>query len=171
MKEGIIDYTKNLLISIGLTCLLLCLCIAVDYADDNDTITNINSSTLQINNSKIILVNNSSVIGLNDTGNIIIGKSSDKIYTTGQKISEKSKIPTVTITSKPSCGCRYSYTWHTRTYVNYCPNCHRYNALVNKHKWPARFEQELTCKYCDCDWCGCCGKMKYSWSRTYLRRA
>ena len=67
-------------------------------------------------------------------------------------VTVKSKVPLITITARPSCSCgkSYSYKWRTRTFINYCPHCNRYNALVNKHKYPARHEQELTCKYDDC---------------------
>ena len=141
---------------------LLGTCGVVDSVNNTeDTITNINSTDNLKNGLNITTLNSSTVIGVNESASNIVAKTSDKIYT---------KYPTVTITSKPSCGCRYGYYWHTFSFVDYCPNCHRYNALVNKHKWPARFEQELTCKYCDCDWCGCCGKMKYSWSNTYLKK-
>ena len=85
-------------------------------------------------------------------------------------VTVKPKYSTITITAKPSCGCNNGYYWHTRTFIDYCPHCHHYNALYNKHKYQARYEQELTCKFCDSDFCGVCGKTKYSWSRVYLRR-
>lgn len=161
-------YTKKLLIGIMIVTLLLCVCITVDYADDNITIENINDSVKQINTTNVTVLNGTQYVKGNEDESYFVAKNSDKVYIVKEKSKEKSKIPVVTITSKPSCGCHYGYYWHTKSFVDFCPNCHRYNALVNKHKWPARFEQELTCKYCDCDWCGCCGKMKYSWSRTYL---
>lgn len=152
--------------------MLLMVCVTVDYAEntDNATISNIENASMQINTSNFILINNSEAIYLpNDTG-IIKVKKNEKIYTE----KSKTKNGLITITSKPSCGCRYSYKWHTRTYINYCPNCHKYNTLRNQHKYPARFEQELTCSRkkggCDSDFCGVCGKEKYSWSRTYLKK-
>lgn len=139
--------------------LLLALCVAVDYAtNDTDTITS-NETSIVIPED-VTFVNGSYVLP-EDAG---IAKTDGKVYT--DKVKPKRNI--ITATGKPSCGCRYSYAWHTRTYVNYCPNCGRYNALCNKHKYPARYEQELTCRYCDCDYCICCGKMKYSWSHVYL---
>ena len=142
--------------------MLLLMCVTFDYAENN-TITNIKNTSDYLKDSNITIYNSSSVVNVNGSASNIVAKSSDKIYTAKQK--------TITITSKPSCGCGYGYYWHTFTYVNYCPNCHHYNCLVNKHKWAARYEQELTCKICDCDWCGCCGKMKYSWSHLYLKKA
>ncbi len=145
--------------------LLLCVCITVDYADENITVTNENISTCDVK------VNDTSkVVGLDETNSSFVAKSSDKIYTIKEKTKKVKKPPTITMTGKPSCGCRYIYTWHTRTYINYCPNCHHYNCLGNKHKHNARFEQEISCYNCDSDFCICCGKEKYSWSNVYLRR-
>ena len=162
----IIDNTKRLLIAIAIVVLLLGVCISVDYADD--TISNLNKTSMPKNIPKgTIIVNNSSVVGLNESASTIVGKSSDKIYTV------KQKYPTITMTGKPSCRCgRYSsYTWRTRTYLNYCPHCHHWNCLGNKHKWQSRYEQEITCFRCDSDYCINCGKTKYSWSNVYLRKA
>ena len=62
------------------------------------------------------------------------------------------------------------YYWHERTFVNYCPYCHRYGVLTNLHKWPARHEQEISCSRCRSDWCGVCGKEKMGYSKKYLRK-
>ena len=160
IKENI----KKLLLGIFVVTLLLMVCVSIDYADtlNNDTITNINSSTLQIDTSKFIIVNDSSVVGLNESASVIIGKSSDKIYTV------KQKYPTISMWAKPSCGCRYKYTWHYRTFVNYCPHCKKYGVLRKNPK--GVYEKEYTCVVDDCDYCAVCGKEKYSWSRVYLRK-
>lgn len=159
-------YTKRLLIIIIFVAMLLMMCVTFDYAENN-TITNINNSLNYSSIDEVILPNNTSVVNVNESASNIIVKSSDKIYTTKQK--------TITITSKPSCGCGYGYYWHTFTFVNYCPHCHKTGTLRNVHKWQARYEQELTCDTrlggCGADYCGCCGKEKYSGSRFYLRRA
>lgn len=139
---------------------LLCVCITVDYADTN--ITNNATMNMSVNDSSNVLL-------LDDDESNIVVKSSDKIHTVPRKVAEQ-KLPMITMTGKPSCGCNYGYYWHTRTYINYCPNCHHYNCLGNKHKHNARFEQEISCYNCDSDFCICCGKEKYSWSRVYLRR-
>ena len=161
LMAGFYEKFINCLVIVSL---MLALLVAVDYAT-NDTITHINDTT-EIP-EHVIIVNES--------------MTSDSIVTHDGKIhvdknvKTKRKTPTVTITSKPSCGCRYSYTWHKKTFVNYCPHCHRYGTLRNVHKWPARFEQELTCDPrlggCGADYCGCCGKEKYSWSHYYLKGA
>ena len=165
MIEG---FNKRLLDCIVLVSLLLAFTVAVDYASNDTIVVSDNNSLDELNNKNITVVNGSYVLP-KDSG---WAKSDGKLYTEKRSVKEKvKKFPTVTITSKPSCGCNHKYKWHTRTYVNYCPNCGHYGCLVNKHKWTARHEQELTCSICDSDFCGCCGKEKYSWSKVYLRKA
>ena len=157
----IIDYIKSLLFGIFIVILLLCGCVSVDYADDNITVT--------ANQSQVNVTNCTEINGIHyDT--VIVNRSKGHIESYNV-VSVKPHYPIVTITAKPSCGCNNGYYWHKRSFINYCPHCHHYNCLVNKHKWQSRYEQELTCKFCDSDFCGVCGKTKYSWSRTYLRRA
>ena len=155
-------FYKDLLLGILIVLLLLGVCAGIDYADD--TINNLNESTLADNApSGAVIVNNSSIVGVDEKASVIVGKSSDVVHYVH---------PIITITAKPSCGCGryYSYRWRTKAFINYCPHCHRYGVLYNAHKWPARHEQELTCGHCGADYCGNCGKEKYSWSRYYLRK-
>ena len=152
------DNIKALLLSIIFVLLLLSVCAGVDYADEitvNQTINNDTNCTL-----------------VNDTHyshEIIHENGVARIH---KVVVEKPKYPLVTITAKPSCGCGkyWSYRWRTKSYINYCPHCHRYGVLANVHKYPARHEQELTCKHCGADYCGNCGHEKYSWSYYYLRK-
>lgn len=134
---------------------------AIDYADDSIVVS---ANQSQVNVTNCTLVNG---VHYDD---VIVNRSKNHIHSYNV-VSVKPHYPIVSIVAKPSCGCRHSYTWHKRSFIDYCPHCHHYNCLVNKHKWQSRYEQELTCKYCDSDFCGVCGKTKYSWSRTYLRRA
>lgn len=157
------------MLGICITCLLLCVCMTLDYADD-ETITNINETLLETNTSNMIIVNDSAYIPNGKYPSVIEGKSSDKIYTV--KVKSKGnvkKLPTIGMYAKPSCGCRYSYTWHYRTFINYCPNCRHYGTLRRNPKGVP--EREYTCSRCSSDFCGCCGKEKYSWSHVYLRMA
>ena len=148
---------EKLVIGIIVVSLLLLCCIAVDYADepivatDNQSLNNTTNATI-LNGT----FHSEKAIGTVECHGIV---------------TEKLKVPTITITARPSCGCRNSYKWHTRTFVNYCPYCHRYGVLTNLYKHPARHEQEISCSKCSADFCGVCGKEKYSWSRKYLRRA
>ena len=158
------EFNKNLINLIIIVSLLLALCVAVDYAaitiEGNSSIQNVSVNSTD----KVLLVD--------ENDSMIVPGPDDKVYTDKNvKVKKEDKVPTVTITSKPSCGCGYGYYWHTMTFRDYCPHCHRYGVLRNVHKWPARYEQELTCTCCGADYCGCCGKEKYSWSRVYLRRA
>jgi len=153
----IIDNNKKLIFGIIVCIVLFGVCVGVDSAE-NITITNTNNT----NSSGIMTMNDSSVVNLNETNSVIQPKPTDKQYC---------EYSTITITAKPSCSCRYPYKWYTTSFVNYCPICHRYDTLTNKHKYQARYEQEITCKNCDSDFCGKCGKNKYSWSNVYLRKS
>lgn len=148
-------YKDKLLIGIAITLLLLIVCVGVDYADDN-IITNIHNGTVD----NAIMPNNTSVIGVNESAHLIVVKNTDKLYHDNGVIG---------MWAKPSCGCRYSYTWHYREFINYCPNCHYYGNLRKNPK--GVYEKEYTCSRCSSDFCGVCGKEKYSWSKVYLRKA
>lgn len=75
----------------------------------------------------------------------------------------------VSATSKCSCGACGDYNYHTSTYKNYCPNCHKYGTLVWNPK--GVLEGEWTCSSCDCDYCAACGKEKIYSSPKYLIKA
>ena len=137
---------------------------SLDYADDV-TIDNTDCRVKETNLTRVKVVDNVSYVGLNNEDSVIIPKSSDKIHT----IKSKVNVPIIGMYAKPSCGCRYSYRWHYRRFVNYCPNCHHYNTLRKNPKGVP--EREFTCARCSSDFCGVCGKEKYSWSRVYLRSA
>ena len=148
--------------------LLLALCVAVDYATNNTDIITSNDTGIMIPEN-VTFINGSYVDLSNDSG---IAKTDGKIYTDKNvKVKKQEKIPTITITAKPSVISSYAYKWYTTTWVDYCPYCHRYNVLYNAHKWPARFEQELTCKRCSADFCGVTGKEKMGYSKKYLTKA
>ena len=142
--------------------LLLSVCVTVDYADDRP-IKVIKNQSKYNGTSMIRVEDNDGIVAVNDTTHIIVGESSDKIHTIKQKHS------IIGMYAKPSCGCRHSYTWHYREFVNYCPNCHHYGTLRKNPKGVP--EREYTCSRCSSDFCGVCGKEKYSWSRVYLRKA
>ena len=157
-------FKNKLLICICIVLVLLAVCVCVDYADENITINNTANSMIKVNDTDKVLLGNDNLIEPNP--------NRDKVHTVKKTVKKyKSKTPLVTITAKPSVRSSYAYKWYTTTWVDYCPHCHRYNVLYNAHKYPARFEQELTCKVCSADYCGVTGKEKYSWSRVYLRRS
>ena len=140
--------------------LLLTVCISVDYADDNITIASNKTveQNMNINASETILVNGTHYSIDNETG----------IAKLQNVVTEKPKYPIIGMWAKPSCGCNHRYTWHYREFINYCPNCHHYGTLRRNPKGVP--EKEYTCSRCSSDFCGVCGKEKYSWSRVYLRR-
>lgn len=164
-------FYEKLINGIIIVSLLLAVCVTVDYAT-NDTITNYNNKSAldELSDENITFVNGSYLLDENSG----MAVSDGKIYTDKNIKKKKNKAQTVSITSRPSCGCRHKYSWHTRTFVNHCPHCHKQGTLANVHKWPARHEQELTCSVakggCGADYCGVCGKEKYSWSHYYLTK-
>lgn len=133
---------------------------------------------MEIHNKSITVVNSTKLNDLNSTGSYFVANHNDKVYTVKEKPKKKTKnkkkLATITMTGKPSCSrCarnHCAYTWRTKTYVNYCPHCHHWNCLGNKHKSGSVHEQEISCFVCDSDFCINCGKTKYSWSNVYLRR-
>ena len=158
-KRVIIDNIKSLLCCIAIVLVLLSVCMTIDYADDRP-IKIIKNQSKYNGTSLVKVQDNQSIVIVKQKTNTIIPKATDRVY---------SKYPIIGMYAKPSCGCRYSYTWHYREFVNYCPNCHHYGTLRKNPKGVP--EREYTCCRCSSDFCGCCGKEKYSWSRVYLRRA
>ena len=138
--------------------MLLCVCVSVDYAA-NDTIT-ANVSEMNVTNCTVI-------DGVHYDNRII---SKDKgVAKLHKVVTVKPKLPLISMWAKPSVRCGYPYKWYYRTFVDYCPNCRHYNALLKNPKGVP--ENEYTCRFCDSDFDGVVGKEKYSWSKVYLRRA
>ena len=153
------DKIKGLLTGIFIVIVLLSFCMAIDYADD--------SIVVSANQSQVNVTNCTEVNGIH-YDNVIVNRSNKHIENYNIVV-EKPKYPTISMWAKPSCGCRNSYKWHYRTFVNYCPHCKHYGVLRKNPK--GVYEKEYTCVIDDCDYCAVCGKEKYSWSKYYLRRA
>ena len=131
---------------------------ATNYTEDNSVIEA--NQTLDMTNFKnATYLNGTHYVLDNGTGIARLHKI----------VHIKPKYPTISMWAKPSCGCRNSYRWHYRTFVNYCPHCKHYGTLRKNPK--GVYEKEYTCVIDDCDYCAVCGKEKYSWSHYYLRRA
>ena len=160
----IIDYIKNLLFWIFVVIVLLSFCMALDSADENITV-----------DQEMVNDTNTTLVGGVYYDDKIMDKNVTGIAKVHKIVHIKPHHPVITMTGKPSCSrCarnHCAYTWRTKTYVNYCPHCHHWNCLGNKHKSGSVHEQEISCFRCDSDFCVCCGKTKYSWSNVYLRRA
>lgn len=71
----------------------------------------------------------------------------------------------VKATALDSCG-HSSYAYHTATFVNYCPWCHKHGVLIWNPKGTK--EGEWTCKHCDSDFCAADGKTKLNGRSIYL---
>lgn len=149
---------KNLLFGIIIVLLLLSICITVDYAA-NDTITVTSNQTVDMN------INSSDIIVLNDS---YYAGETEGVAKLQKVVIEKPKYPIIGMYAKPSCGCRYRYTWHYREFINYCPNCGHYGTLRRNPKGVP--EKEYTYHRCSSDWCGVCGKEKMGYSKKYLRK-
>ena len=67
-------------------------------------------------------------------------------------------ISTITVTAKPSADTDLPYVNHTKTWYNFCPLCGGYNTLTVNPK--GTYEVELTCSYCQADFCAVSGKDK-----------
>ena len=140
--------------------LLLSVCVSIDYAaNDNDTIT---CEPIKPNLTNCTLIN-----GVH-YDNVIVNNSKSQIKSY-KLVTVKPKYPTISMWAKPSVRCNLPYKWFHRTFIDYCPHCHKYNVLLKNPKGVP--EREYTCKKCGADYDAVVGKEKYSWSHYYLRRA
>ena len=140
--------------------LLLSVCISVDYADDNITVT--------ANQSQANVSNCTEIDGVHYDTKVVNGTGIAKVH---KIVHIKPHYPVVSMWARPSVRCNLPYKWFHRSFIDYCPHCKRYGVLYNAHKWQARHEQEWTCRRCGADYDAVVGKEKYSWSHYYLRRA
>ena len=152
------DNIKALLLSIIFVLLLLSVCVSVDYADDNITVT---ANQSQVNATNCTLIDGVYY------DNIILNRSKGHIESYNV-VSVKPTYPTISMWAKPSVRSGYAYRWYKKTFIDYCPHCHYYNVLLKNPKGAP--EREYTCRRCGADYCAVTGKEKYSWSHYYLRR-
>jgi hypothetical protein len=75
---------------------------------------------------------------------------------------------TLTVNMMPSVSSDYQYINYTTTWLNYCPKCGYFGTLLINPKHV--HEGELTCAFCDADYCGVTGKDKLDGSDIYLTR-
>ena len=155
-RSVIKDNIKALLLSIIFVLLLLSVCAGVDYADEitvNQTIENNTNCTLVKGihyDQKIV---NNTTVGV------------AKLH---KVVTEKPKLPIISMWAKPSVRSGYAYRWYKKTFIDYCPHCHHYGVLLKNPKGVP--EREYTCRRCGADYCAVTGKEKYSWSHYYLRK-
>ena len=165
----ITDNIKKLLTGIIIMIIILLVCVHVDNATDQKIISSANNTNSNLTPQKM-KINETYYVGVSD------GKA-----VKNETVKVKSDLPTVTIKAKPSCGCnyrnpgKYKYRWYTTSFINHCPKCGKWGTLRNVYKPTAKYEYELTCDMrlggCDADYCGVCGKDKFSWSHYYITLA
>ena len=137
--------------------LLLALCVTVDYAtNDSDIIIS--------NDTGIVIPENTTLIN----GSYVLPEDAG-VAKLQSVVTEKPKLPIISMWAKPSVRSKYAYKWYKKTFINYCPNCGHYNCLLKNPKMVP--EREYTCAICDSDFCAVTGKEKYSWAHVYLRKA
>lgn len=162
---------KKIIMPAIIILMLLACIIAIDQAANPES-SNKGYSNMTVKNQDMIKYNGVYYTdGINKTGKAVKNET----------VKIKPSVETVSITAKPSCGCnyrepgRYKYKWYTTSFINYCPKCHKYGTLRNVYKPTAKYEYELTCDMrlggCDADYCGVCGKDKFSWSHCYIQLA
>ena len=140
--------------------LLLALCVCVDYAANETTISNMD----QVNDS--VKLNDTNVIN----GTYYVGvDNGTKVTALKKVVVEKPKVPIISMWAKPSVRSNYAYRWYKKTFIDFCPHCKHYNVLLKNPKGVP--EREYTCRRCGADYCAVTGKEKYSWSHYYLKKA
>ena len=70
-----------------------------------------------------------------------------------------SSTSSITVVAKPSVVSDLPYKNHLMTWTNHCPLCDKNGTLIFNPK--DVYEGELTCSFCDADYCGVTGKDKY----------
>lgn len=113
----------------------------------------------------------------NTTDTIIINNNTADIQDVSNNSSDVN-VSTITVNMKPSVETGLEYKHYTRTWVNYCPFCHKFNTLTDTPKDVNRDgsvpEGEITCDMslggCDADFDGVSGKDKL-WRDVYLTPA
>ncbi len=99
-------------------------------------------------------------------------------YSTHNYISQGQIVPVITVHMKPSVETGLSYKEYTKSWVSYCPFCHKIGTLTDTPKDTHRNqtvpEGEITCDMsrggCDADFDGVTGKDKL-WRNVYLIHA
>ena len=131
MVKGFYEKLLNLIIIVSL---LLAVCVVADYAANNITCNSTDS--IKVNDTNQVFL-------LNESEANLTVKSTDKIHT----VKSEPELPTISMWAKPSVRSGYSYTWYKFTWVDYCPNCGHYYALLKNPKMVP--EREYTCAICD----------------------
>lgn len=87
--------------------------------------------------------------------------------------SAKSKVHrsgVITVTGECSCSMGTNDIRRTKSWVNYCPECHKYGTLTFQRTWDCP-EGMLVCNSCDADYCAVHGKEHIYYGAPFLRPA
>lgn len=155
--------SKSFLLLIFIIIISGIVCIAAVYATVSEENLSSNNKTSS-NNNDTILSNNTSDVNITNNQSVNISDN-----------SSNHNISTITVHMKPSVETGLEYKYYTRTWVNYCPFCHKFGTLTDTPKDVNRNstvpEGELTCDMskggCDADFDGVSGKDKL-WRDVYL---
>ena len=158
--------SKSFLLLIFIIIISGIVCIAAVYATVSEENLSSNNKTSS-NNNDTILSNNTSYVNITNNQSVNISDN-----------SSNHNISTITVHMKPSVETGLEYKYYTRTWVNYCPFCHKFGTLTDTPKDVNRNstvpEGELTCDMskggCDADFDGVSGKDKL-WRDVYLTPA
>ncbi|MDD5960223.1 MAG: hypothetical protein ACI4RQ_03675 [Methanobrevibacter wolinii] len=158
--------SKSFLLLIFIIIISGIVCIAAVYATVSEENLSSNNKTSS-NNNDTILSNNTSDVNITNNQSVNISDN-----------SSNHNISTITVHMKPSVETGLEYKYYTRTWVNYCPFCHKFGTLTDTPKDVNRNstvpEGELTCDMskggCDADFDGVSGKDKL-WRDVYLTPA
>lgn len=158
--------SKSFLLLIFIIIMSGIVCIAAVYATVSEENLSSNNKTSS-NNNDTILSNNTSDVNITNNQSVNISDN-----------SSNHNISTITVHMKPSVETGLEYKYYTRTWVNYCPFCHKFGTLTDTPKDVNRNstvpEGELTCDMskggCDADFDGVSGKDKL-WRDVYLTPA
>ena len=82
----------------------------------------------------------------------------------------KAKSNILTITARCSCSKYSDYNLHDPSWINYCPECHRYGTLVFDRPKDCP-EGMIRCTNCDADFCAVHGKEHICCHPKYLTPA
>lgn len=158
--------SKSFLLLIFIIIISGIICIAAVYATVNEENLSSNNKTNSSVNNDTILANNTGEVNTTNNQSVIGDNGSNH------------NISTITVHMKPSVETGLEYKCYTRTWVNYCPFCHKFGTLTDTPKDVNRDstvpEGELTCDMskggCDADFDGVSGKDKL-WRDVYLTPA
>ena len=180
---------SKLLITTIFVILSIVVCLAAAYAgsveEEEKAITEENDKIINFTDNSTNITNITNVTNIEDIDNITDSVNTTNHggnitnyttnYTDDNGDERSTNISTITVHMMPSVDTGLEYKNYTRTWVNYCPFCHKNGTLTDTPKDTSRSstvpEGEITCDMalggCDADFDGVSGKDKL-WRDVYL---